>query len=41
LALKDEFQAKSTLQSLLDNYTGNDEIIPAAKEKLEALNKKN
>jgi len=41
LALKDEFQAKSTLQSLIDNYTGNDEIIPAAKEKLEALNKKN
>lgn len=41
LALKDEFQAKSTLQSLLDNYTGNDEIIPAAKEKLEALTKKN
>jgi TolA-binding protein len=41
MALKDDFQAKSTLQSLLDNYTGTDEIIPAAKEKLEALNKKN
>jgi len=41
LALKDDFQAKSTLQSLLDNYTGTDEIIPAAKEKLEAINKKN
>ncbi|MFM6953983.1 MAG: tetratricopeptide repeat protein, partial [Sphingobacteriaceae bacterium] len=41
IALKDDFQAKSTLQSLLDNYTGTDEIIPAAKEKLETLNKKN
>jgi hypothetical protein len=40
LALKDEFQAKSTLQSVLDNYTGDDDILPTAKEKLDALNKK-
>lgn len=37
VVLKDEFQAKSTLQSLIDNYKGNDEILPAAKEKLEKL----
>lgn len=40
LALKDEFQAKSTLQSLLDNYAGDDDIVPTAKEKLDALTKK-
>ncbi len=41
LALKDEFQAKSTLQSILDNYDNkNDDIIPTAKEKLEKLNNK-
>lgn len=39
LALKDEFQAKSTLQSIIDNYTGDDEILPTAKEKLNALTK--
>ncbi|MGV8879231.1 MAG: tetratricopeptide repeat protein [Sphingobacteriaceae bacterium] len=37
VALKDDFQAKSTLQSLIDNYKGNDEILPTAKEKLEKL----
>lgn len=41
LALNDEFQAKSTLQSLLDNYTESDEIIPTAKQKLEAITTKN
>ena len=41
LALKDVFQAKSTLQSLLDNYTGDDEILPKVREKLDALNKSN
>ena len=40
VALKNTFQAKATLQSLIDNYEGNDEIIPAAKEKLEQLNAK-
>ncbi|MEY3678049.1 MAG: hypothetical protein RI924_190 [Bacteroidota bacterium] len=41
LAQKDLFQAKSTLQSLIDNYTGDDDILPKAKEKLDALNKSN
>ena len=42
VALKDEFQAKSTLQSILDNYSNkNDDILSVAKEKLEKLNKKN
>ncbi len=40
VALKDPFQAKSTLQSIIDNYRGDDEIVPAAKAKLEQLNKK-
>lgn len=40
VAQKDEFQAKSTLQSLIDNYKGDDDILPTAKEKLEALNNK-
>lgn len=41
VSLKDEFQAKSTLQSLIDNYKGDDDILPSAKEKLDALTKKN
>ena len=40
IAVKDEFQAKSTLQSIIENYEGDDDILPAAKEKLEKLNKK-
>ncbi|TZF84700.1 tetratricopeptide repeat protein [Pedobacter sp. BS3] len=40
VALKDEFQAKSTLQSIIDNYKGDDDILPTAKEKLEQLNQK-
>ncbi|MBS7566387.1 tetratricopeptide repeat protein [Mucilaginibacter sp. Bleaf8] len=36
-AQKDAFQAKATLQSLIDNYKGNDDILPAAKEKLQKL----
>lgn len=39
-AQKDLAQAKSTLQSIIDNYDGNDDIIPTAKAKLEQLNKK-
>lgn len=35
--LNDTFQAKSTLQSLLDNYEGDDEIKPTAKRKLDEL----
>lgn len=41
LALKDEFQAKSTLQSIIDNYEGEDDVLPTAKQKLDAINNKN
>jgi len=37
VGLKDTFQAKATLQSIIDNYKGNDDIIPTATQKLEAL----
>lgn len=37
LALNDKLQAKSTLLSIIDNYEGNDDIIPTAKEKLSTL----
>jgi len=37
LALKDTFQAKATLQSVIENYKGDDDIIPTAKQKLEQL----
>lgn len=37
VALKDTFQAKATLQSVIDNYKGDDDIIPTAKQKLEQL----
>ncbi|RVT99833.1 tetratricopeptide repeat protein [Mucilaginibacter limnophilus] len=37
-ALKDDFQAKATLQSVIDNYKGNDDILPEAKAKLAKLN---
>ncbi|HYK76282.1 MAG TPA: tetratricopeptide repeat protein [Daejeonella sp.] len=41
VALKDTFQAKSTLQSILDNYDNKtDDILPTAKEKLQQLNNK-
>lgn len=41
-AMNDNFQAKSTLQSILENYEGTEEdILPVAKEKLEKLNTKN
>ncbi len=40
VALKDDFQAKSTLQSIIDNYQGDDDILPTAKDKLEKLNNK-
>lgn len=39
VALKDNFQAKSTLESIIENYDGNDDVIPSAKERLEKLNK--
>jgi TolA-binding protein len=37
LALKDTFQAKATLQSVIDNYKGDDDIVPTAKQKLDKL----
>jgi hypothetical protein len=40
VALKDIFQAKSTLQSIIENYEGDDDILPTAKEKLQAITSK-
>jgi TolA-binding protein len=37
VALKDNFQAKATLQSIIDNYKGDDDILPAAKQKLDQI----
>ncbi|TWR29357.1 tetratricopeptide repeat protein [Mucilaginibacter pallidiroseus] len=37
VALKDDFQAKATLQSVIENYKGNDDILPTAKKKLQVL----
>ncbi len=37
VALKDTFQAKATLQSIIDNYKGDDDILPTAKQKLDQL----
>jgi TolA-binding protein len=36
-ALKDDFQAKATLQSIVDNYKGDDDILGIAKQKLNAI----
>jgi TolA-binding protein len=36
----DYFQAKATLQSVLDNYKGNDDIIPHARKKMEEVKAK-
>ncbi|MCO5949711.1 tetratricopeptide repeat protein [Mucilaginibacter flavidus] len=36
-ALKDIFQARATLQSVIDNYKGDDDIIPTAKQKLDQM----
>ena len=38
MALDDVFQAKSTLESIIENYEGEDDIIPSAKERLEKIN---
>jgi TolA-binding protein len=37
VAMKDNFQAKATLQSIIDNYKGDDDILSTAKGKLERL----
>lgn len=36
----DDFQAKSTLESIIENYKGEDDVIPSAKERLKKLNNK-
>jgi hypothetical protein len=42
IGLKDAFQAKSTLQSIIENYENkDDDILTQAKEKLEKLKKNN
>ncbi|MEO8885224.1 MAG: tetratricopeptide repeat protein, partial [Mucilaginibacter sp.] len=35
--LKDDFQAKATLQSIIDNYKGDDDILTTAKQRLDVL----
>lgn len=40
IGLNDTFQAKSTLQSIIDNYEDDDDVLSEAKEKLETLNSK-
>jgi TolA-binding protein len=37
VALKDNFQAKATLQSVLDNYKGDDDILPTAQAALDKI----
>src|SRR5258708_40167876 len=37
VAMKYNFQAKATLQSIIENYKGNDDILPAANQKLDKL----
>jgi len=37
VGLRDTFQAKATLQSIIDNYKADDDILPTAKEKLDKL----
>ncbi|GAA4089049.1 tetratricopeptide repeat protein [Mucilaginibacter panaciglaebae] len=37
VALKDTFQAKATLQSVLDNYKGDDDILPTAQAALDKI----
>jgi TolA-binding protein len=37
VGLKDTFQAKATLQSIIDNYKGNDDFLSTAQQKLNKL----
>ncbi|MES2267209.1 MAG: tetratricopeptide repeat protein [Bacteroidota bacterium] len=37
VGLKDAFQAKATLQSIIDNYKGNDDILTIARQKMNVL----
>ncbi|MXV51364.1 tetratricopeptide repeat protein [Pedobacter sp. HMF7647] len=40
IALKDDFQAKSTLQSVIENYKGDDDVLPTAKARLGTISDK-
>ena len=41
VALKDEFQAKSTLESIIENYENKeDDILPEAQKRLDKINNK-
>jgi len=37
VGLKDTFQAKATLQSIIENYKGDDDVLPIATQKLDRL----
>jgi tetratricopeptide (TPR) repeat protein len=37
VAMKDNFQAKATLKSIIENYKGDDDILQTAKDKLDKL----
>ena len=37
VAMKDNFQAKATLQSIIENYKGNDDILSTAQQKLDSI----
>jgi TolA-binding protein len=37
VGLKDDFQAKATLQSIIENYKGDDDILTTARQKLQQL----
>ncbi len=37
VALKDTFQAKATLQSIIENYKGDDDVLSTAQQKLQQL----
>jgi tetratricopeptide (TPR) repeat protein len=40
VGLKDNFQAKATLNSIIDNYKGNDDILSIARQKMAQLDPK-
>ncbi|GGH16065.1 hypothetical protein GCM10007352_25230 [Mucilaginibacter phyllosphaerae] len=40
VGLKDNFQAKATLNSIIDNYKGDDDILPIARQKMAQLDPK-
>ena len=38
-ALKDDFQAKATLQSIIDNYQTDDDVLPEARQIMQSIDK--